>query len=316
MENALARKIGTKRVVAAPIPEIELLANRMGRSFENALSEILNVPVGAMVLDCEVTKMSEVAAEIPAPAMLGVFHFVGSDHSALVNMTSDLAYHVIDLRMGGDPSTCPTTTTRSFTAIDEALCESVLRSFAASFEEATEFIMHGPLSAGFELRGIYQDVTAVATAPDSSDVLKICIALDVGVAARGGDIEFIVPLSVLDFVRSAVEPDKKETEISFSDIWKERMQSAVLEAELRLTAVLARDKYKPEFLQTLRPGTTLLISAKAPQSVALELNSHSNQTRFTVARARLGAFEGAKVVKLNESPSTQVIRHIRKAVEN
>ncbi len=314
METILSRKIGGNRVVAAPIPEIEDLANRMSRAFETALARVLNVSISAMVLDCEVTKMMDVAAEIPAPAMLGVFDFVGADYGAMVNMTSDLAYHVIDLRMGGDPADCPTPTTRSFTAIDEALCEGVLREFTFAFERATEQIMDGPLTAGFEFKGLWQDVSAVSLAPDRADVLKITVALDIGLAARGGDIEFIVPLSALDFVRSAVDHSKIETNHSYQDIWKTNMRQAVRTAELPVTAVLARVSEKPEMLKNLQVGTLIPLSSTAPKNVQLEIGAFG-KGRIAVATARLGGFDGSKVLKLNDAPSQSVIHNIRRALE-
>lgn len=315
MDTVLSKKIGGNRVVAAPIPEIEELATRMCRAFESALTTVLSVSVSGMVLDCEVAKMMDVAAEIPAPAMLGVFDFVGADHGAMVNMTADLAYHIIDLRMGGDPAECPQPTTRSFTVIDQALCEGVLREFTFAFERATEIIMDGPLSAGFEFKGIWQDVSTVSLAPERADVLKITVALDVGLAARGGDIEFIVPLSVLDFVRSAVDHTKVEANTAYKDIWQTNMKAAVRTSELPVTAVLARVWQKPDFLRNLKVGSLIEIPSNAPRKVKLELNS-STKDRFVMVEARLGGFDGGKVVKLNESPSSKVVNNIRRAIED
>ena len=61
-----------------------------------------------------------------ADSLLGVIETDATDRLALINLNSDLVFHVVDMRMGGDAGTSPTVTTRSFSAIDAQLCMDVL----------------------------------------------------------------------------------------------------------------------------------------------------------------------------------------------
>lgn len=314
-EKILSKKIGMSGVGRSPIPDVEKLGDMFAREIEAALRPVLNATVAGMILEGEVTKMSTVAEAIPVPALLGVLGFPGCAHSGLINVSADLVYHIVDLRMGGDPGTCPTPTTRSFTAIDYALCESVLKEVIWGFERATETMLGGPLTGHFTHKGTHQNITSVTVAPETADVLKFTLSLDIGIAARGGDLDLIIPLSVLDVVRASVEPTKVDTEATVKDIWRDRMKQAVHEAALPLSAVLYRGQFNADYLDQLTVGQVIPVSSNAPRQVELILNA-GKKTAFKVCEARLGGFEGKKVLKLNDAPDPQVVRHIQTATND
>lgn len=314
-EKTLAKKIGLGGLGRSPIPDIEKLGDQFARELEGVLRPVLNATVAGMILEAEVTKMSSVAEAIPVPALLGVLSFPGCQNFGLINVSADLVYHIVDLRMGGDPATCPTPTTRSFTAIDYALCERVLKEVIWAFERTIERTLDGPLSGHFNHINTIQNITSVTVAPDTADVLKFTLSLDIGVAARGGDLDLIIPLSVLDVVRASVEPREIENDSTVKDIWRNRMKQAVHEAHLPLMAVLHRGQFNADYLDNLRVGQVIPISAKAPQQVELVLNA-GNKNEYSVAKARLGGFEGGKVLKLNEAPDAQVVRNVNAATSD
>lgn len=312
MENVLAKKLGTASVSRSPIADVERLGDQFVRKIEGALRPILNCTISGMVLDTEVTKLSSVAEGIPVPALLGVLNFPGAANAALINMSADLVYHIIDLRLGADSGVCPIPTTRSFTGIDYRLCTSALKGIGESFEGAVEIVADGPLMDRFTLSDIKQNITSVTIAPDNADVLVISASLDIGTAARGGDFDFIVPLSVLDVVRSAVDVSKVADTIAANDIWRNRMRRAAEEAQIPLTAVLHRDAFPAQFIDGLEVGQMIPIDAKATDNVKLVMNAGSRQ-ETVFAETRLGAFEGKKVVKLKDEPNRSFVSYLLEA---
>ena len=312
MENVLAKKIGTASVSRSPIADVEWLGDAFVRLVDSALRPELQCSISGMVLETEITKMSSVAEGIPVPALLGVLSFPGSNNAAMINMSADLVYHIIDLRLGGDSGVCPVPTTRSFTGIDYALCRQSLVEIARSFEEAVEQVAEGPLAGHFELTDIKQNVTAVTIAPDNADVLKISASLDIGTAARGGDFDLIIPLSVLDVVRSAVDQRVSSDQVTSKDIWRSRMRRAAKEAEVPMSAILHRGAYRAAFIDDLHVGQVIPISASATGNVKLVMKPATpNET--VVATCRLGAFEGRKVLKLSEDPNLAMTTYLKSA---
>lgn len=313
MEKVLSRKLSAQGVGRSPISNTEKLGDSVLRLIEKGVSGILKTSVSGMVLDNEVTRLSTVAEGIPVPALLGIFRFKGAETSILINMSADLVFHVVDLMVGGDPETCPVPTTRSFTAIDYELMEDVLCAIADSLEVGLADSLGGPLKSKFELVDVQQNITNVSIATDNADVLVINSALDIGDAARGGDFDLIIPLSVLDIVRSSVEKSANRNEKSVRDIWRERMRRAASEADIPLTAILHKGKYKAQFLEDLQVGQILPISSKAPQNVSLVIRT-SNLAGIEIAKTRLGAFEGKKVVKLTSPPNPSLMSYLAGAV--
>ena len=314
MENVLAKKVGTGGTSRSPIADIERLGDMFVRMTETALRPVLQSTISGMVLETEVTKMTTVAEGIPVPALLGVLDFPGAANRALINMSADLVYHIIDLRLGGDSGVCPVPTTRSFTAIDYVLCKPALTAVSHCFEDAIETVADGPLRDRFDLADIKQNITSVTIAPDNADVLVIKASLDIGTAARGGDFDLIVPLSVLDVVRSSVDQRSSADKVAANDIWRMRMRKAVEEAEIPLTAILHRGAYKASFIDNLQVGQVIPISGNATQAVSLMMKPGTSQeAEFAVTR--LGAFEGRKVLKLADDPNRAMVAYLRESMK-
>lgn len=313
MENVLARKLTTQGVGRSPIADIERLGDRFVREVERKIGELLRVSVSGMVLETEVTRLSTVAEGVPVPALLGVLSFEGAEASALINFSADAVFHIVDLLMGGDPETCPTPTTRSFTAIDYGLMEDMLEAVAQSFETAVTELLDGTLKASFTVKDIQQNITNVSIAPDNADVLYINSALDMGDAARGGDLDLVVPLSILDIVRSSVSKEEKIEDPSIKDIWRERMKRAAREADIPLTAILHKGRYKAQYLEDLEVGQVIPIPSNATQSISIVTKS-TGPTETEIAKAKLGAFEGKKVIKLVSPPNSGLMAYLNDVV--
>ncbi len=313
MENVLSRKLSSKGVGRSPISDTEKLGDRFVRLAEKNIGRILRTSVSGMVLEAEVTRLSTVAEGIPVPAFLGVLDFEGAEASTLINLSADVVYHIVDLLMGGDPDTCPMPTTRSFTAVDYALLDDILEAISESFGDALSEMLGGALKKKFELVDIQQNITNVTIAPDNADVLLINTALDIGDAARGGDVDIVVPLSVLDIIRSSIEKKVKKGDGTVRDIWRERMKRAASEADIPLNAILHKATYKAQFLEELEVGQILPISSKAPQNVALVTNAKGSAPN-DVATAKLGAFEGKKVLKLTTTPNADLLNYLTKVM--
>ncbi len=313
MENVLTRKISGQGVGRSPISDTEKLGDRFVRLAEKKIGPILRTAVSGMILENEVTRLSAVAEGIPVPALLGVFSFEGSAAHALINVSADLVYHIVDLMMGGDPETCPIPTTRSFTAIDYALMEGILDAAMRAFEESLSEILDGPLRSGFKLMDIQQNITHVSIATDNADVLALNASLDVGEAARGGDIDLVIPLSLLDVVRSSVAKKEVVKSADIKDIWRDRMTRAATEADIPLTAILHTAKYKAQFLEDLEVGQIIPIPTKAPQNVKL-VTRQNGVIAVEVATTKLGAFEGKKVLKLTSPINPTLSDYLKRAI--
>lgn len=202
--SLLARKLRSRGVAPSPLPDIELIGDEFARRVEDKLRPLVKTILGAIVLECTVEKLSEAVARVSVPAMLGVLELEGVEPLGLISIDTDLAYHCVDLMLGGDPAVAPTPTARTFTGIDMALCRLYLEALAGAFADAIENGTRRPMAKHFVIREQRQDVSQLRLGPEYVDVLTLSIALDVGVAARTGNFVLILPLATLDVIRATL----------------------------------------------------------------------------------------------------------------
>jgi flagellar motor switch protein FliM len=313
-ENVLARKISGARVGRAPIPHIEEIGEHFAMILDEKVRPMLRTIVGAIVIDCEVRKLSRVLEDIAVPAMIAVLDVKGSKNQALINVSTDLIFHIVDLRMGGDPAQAPMPTMRSITPIDCALCSDFINAVMAAFEASMRLNLGAGLNTAMQIDHFEQHVTMVRIAPEHSDVLVLRLSLDVGEAARSGDFDLVLPLSVLDAYQAridpnSVNPDKEEQ----NDIWTARMSQAARQAPAHLRAVMHRAEMSVGDLAALQPGAVIPLPAGSRDRI--ELSFEGVDSDRPLAIGRLGAFEGRKAVKLIEPPDPALLDSIRRVIE-
>lgn len=299
-ETAIRRKLSGARVGRAPIPEVEEIGENFAKLLDERLRGLVRTITSAIVLDCEVRKLSAVLEDIPVPAMLALVDVRGSQNAAMINIGSDLMFHIVDLRMGGDAAAAPMPTARSVTAIDCALCEEFIRLTLEAFEAALRLHLGAGLRSAMTLERFEQHVTMVRIAPEHSDVLVVRLSLDMGEAARSGDFDLVLPLAVLDSYRAAATGTSHAAERARPDIWSRRMARAAADAPVRLRAELHRERMRLADLQTLEVGSLLPLPREAREAV--ELRIEGSPDGEPLARGRLGAVEGKKAVKVIDPP--------------
>ena len=314
-ESVLHRKLGLRRVGRSPIPDIDLIGEYFGLRLEDRLRPLLGTIVGSLIMDCTITKLSTVVEEIPVPAMLGLIAVESSDNSALANLSTELVYHIVDIRMGGDPATAPMTTTRSFTAIDVALCMDVFECILTSFRLAIEESTGVPLNEKLRVAGHKQDVNTVRIAPKTADVLLLKVSLDIGEAARSGDFDLIIPLSLLDQFRASTQLVETEEVVSPTDLWRRQMRLSVSEASMPLHGILHTHSMSLAEVKNLEPGLVIPVPADAINQIGLVLDL-GTEYMTQVTTARLGSHENKKVVKLNDGLSEEVAHTLAKAIKS
>ena len=310
-QTALRRKLAGHRVGRAPIPGIEEIGENFAKLLDERARTLLRTICSAMVIDCEVRKLSRVLEQIPVPAMIGLIDVKGARDMALINIGMDLLFHIVDLRMGGDPAAAPMPIARSVTSLDAGLCEDFIKAVVEAFEAALRLNLGAQMGSAMKLSGFEQHVTMVRIAPEHSDVLVLRLSLDLGEAARTGEFDLVLPLSVLDAYRASA-PVKAAAGPGKSDIWSRHMARAAADAPVRVRAVLHREQMALEALQGLAPGDVLPLPREARERV--EIRIEGRPEAGPLAEGRLGAVDGRKALKLTGNPDPVVLDALRRAL--
>ena len=231
---------------------------------------------------------------------------MSNNYENLVKLDTDLTFHLIDLMLGGDHAAAPIPITRSFTSIDMALCRLPLETMSTAFMAAVASCFGRPVTKQLAITAQRQDITQVRIAPDYVDVLVYNLALDIGEAARAGNLRLVLPLAALDAIRAAVQDEVVDASADQPhDLWRVQMRRAAATAPVVIDAVLHRQKLTIAALEALRPGDLLEIPAAAPDEIQLMVAQPNGRTA-QIAAGKLGVFQGTKVIKLDEAVDRRV----------
>lgn len=311
--NIIAKKINTISVGRSPITQIKQIGENFAGILDENLHGFLNCISSSIILECEVKRLTQVLEELPVPAMLTTVDVGGCESGALVNIENDLIFHLVDLRMGGDPDVSPSPVARSVTDIDTALCRGFIEILLRCLEEAVSIGLGAPISPILRLNQFEQHVGMVRIAPENADVLLLNISLDIGDAARNGSFDVIMPLSVLDhFIAGAKVAPAEVASAPQTDLWSKHMANAASDSTIKLTSIMHRFKLSASGLKSLRPGQIIPLPPAAKSEVELYMEG-AGETSLAVGR--LGALDGRKALKLHSPPDATFLKRISGMIE-
>jgi flagellar motor switch protein FliM len=314
--NVLSRKLRHGGVARSPLADTDLLGETFARGVEDRMRVMVKTLIGTTVDAARVAKLSDATAKITGPSMLGLVDVEDADTPGLVAIESDLAYHLIDLTLGGDPGQAPQPEARPFTAIDMALCRLHLDAILAAFAHAIGANLGRPLTKGLKIRDLRQNLSQLRLAPDYIDVMVLGMELTLGEAGRRGRFMLILPLSALDVIRASIQVRNVQAARDRpNDLWKTLMRRAAANAPVPIDAVLHRQTLSLAALQGLQVGQILEIPRQSVEEIQLAIAQPGGRTAV-FATGRLGAYQDNKVIKLATPPDRRVVVHIDRALKS
>jgi flagellar motor switch protein FliM len=312
--NMLSKKLRQAGVARSPLPEGELIGETLARGVEDRLRPLVKTMLTAEVAPPRVTRLSDARQAMASPAQVALVDIEDAETPALMYIDSDLAYHLVDLTLGGDPSSAPAPAARSQTAIDTALGRLFLDAALQAFNLAIGAGLGRPLPKAMRLRDHRPNVPQQRLAPDYIDVLAIRVTVTLAEAGRRGVCEFIVPLSALDVIRASVEARASQAARERpNDLWKTLMRRAAAAAPVPVDAVLHRQSLSLAALQGLRIGQVIEIPRQSAEAIQLTIAQPGGRSAL-IATGRLGGFQDHKVVKLETPVDARLVQHVARAL--
>ncbi|HRO10323.1 FliM/FliN family flagellar motor switch protein [Amaricoccus sp.] len=312
--NVLSQKLRHGGLARSPLAETELLGESFARGVEDRLRLMVKTVVATAVDGVRIAKLADATAPFAGPAVLGLVDVEDADTPGLVAIEPDLAYHLVDLTLGGDPAQAPAPLARPFTAIDMALCRLHLDAILAAFAHAIGANLGHPLTKGLSIRDLRQTLSQLRLAPDYIDVMVFGMKLLLGEAGRHGRLALVLPLSALDVIRASVQARNVQAARDRpNDLWKTLMRRAAAAAPVPVDAVLHRQTLSLAALQGLSVGQVIEIPRQAVEEIRLAIPQPGGRTAL-LAQGRLGVYLDNKVIKLTTPPDRRVTAHIERAL--
>ncbi len=312
--SVLGKKLRRSGVARSPLPDSDLIGETFARGIEDRLRPLVKTTISATTSHPRVTRLADAAGAIVVPAMLGVVEIEDADTPGLIAGQSELAYHLVDLMLGGDPATLPRAMPRALTAIDMALCRLHLDAILGAFVQAIGTSLGRPLTKALRIRDQRQNLSQLRLGPDYIDVLQFEVSLRLGDGGREGGLSLILPLSALDVIRASIrELDARAAKDRPNDLWKSLMRRTAAAAPVTVDAVLHRQALSLSALGDLKVGQVIEIPRQAAEEIQLSIRQPGGRVAL-LATGQLGAFQDRKVVKLGTSLDRRVSLHIERAL--
>lgn len=192
-----------------------------------------------------------------------------------------------------------------------ALCRLAHEGLLNAFTEALASCFGRPPGKTLQIAGQRQDISQLRFAPEHVDVLLYDIALDIGGAARAGNMRLVLPLAMLDVICAMLREDGTGTRREEpDDLWGVTMRHAALGARVAIDAVAQRRRMSVSEVMRLRVGDLLELPPNALADIQLTMAQPGGR-RAPVASGRLGAYQGDKVVKLDIAIDPRVHESLR-----
>lgn len=313
-ESVLTRKLHKGGVARSPLNDIDLILENLARGLEDRLRPLLKTMVTAEAAPPRVCRLADATKTVVAPALIGLVEVEDSETPALIAARAELAWHLTDLTLGGDPAVAAEPATRPLSAIDMALLRLHLDAILAAFVAAIGVGMGRTITKRITIRDQRQNIAQLRLAPDYIDVLVFEVTLSLGEAGRQGAFSVILPLSALDVIRASVQQhNAKAARERPDDLWKTLMRRAAAAATVPVDAVLHRQRLSLATLQALEIGQVIEIPGTAIDEIRLTIPQPGGRPAH-LAQGRLGAFKDNKVIKLTTAPDPRVSAHVTRAL--
>ncbi|MCI4662757.1 MAG: FliM/FliN family flagellar motor switch protein [Neomegalonema sp.] len=309
-QSVIVRKVNKTEGGAPSLPKIADILNVFVKKVELLLRAKLETTADAMVVESSTRRLSDVLENMMMPAMIGMVEIEGTSTPAMVALDLDLANHIIDLEMGGQADQNPSFTTRFPTATDGQVCAPIVDLVMAAFRESISTVLKAPNIPQMRCKMFEHDPMMAAMVVEHAEVAVFQVSLDIGEAARSGNFELIVPMSVFDEIKSILQKDGGRGKIQGQrSVWTGHMIDVVLDSKLDVKSVVDLSNFSIAELARLSVGDVLPLPRGALQEMSFQIDMGEEQRE--IAKVQLGAFKKNKAVKLLSKPDPEFFEELK-----
>ena len=303
--EVLRKKIEQSRVSVTSYPKLSILAATHARETAARVRSLFNTVADVRTEASAVIRAGRYLKGLPTPSVLGVLEVDGVPNSAAFHIESELVSHVIDLSLGGDPGIDSSYPERTPTAIDLAMCRRFADSALLAFDTAVRTVCRGRSIGAMRCLRFETSPQMANIAPDRSEVMIINQRVEMGESSRNGFFELVLPLSVVDPIKSELMQHYGSPSSLNSDLWDAHLRHYLRQSAMTLDAVVETQRLSLRDVSAWKVGDMLHLGARSMDE--LELVIQTERGRRSFAQGRLGARGSNKALKLTADPPQELL---------
>lgn len=275
-----------ERIVTGSLPGLTHLFERFARALRQSLSRELGRPVLVTPSESETVKCGLFFKRLPLPSNLHLFRLLPLPGEALLVLSSELAFLLVELLMGGTPRRNGNCKPRELSAIESRLLSKLVTTILNELGEAWSVL--DPVEPRY-VRSEHNPL-AVSLVPSTDSVVIVGIDLSVDEASAG--LQFCLPLQLLRPHRAKLSSAAQAARREGSERAGETMRAHLLRTKAELRVQLASGSITPRALLALQPGSVLQLDTLPSSPATIFVEGHAK------LRANIGEAAGKKAAKV------------------
>lgn len=285
-----------ERISIGRLPALELVFERFARSLRTTLSNQLGHNVLVSSGAVETLKCGAFLKRLPLPSSLHLFRMPPLPGSALIALSTPLAFAFVELLMGGNTRRVPKMPAREFSAIETRLIGKLIGSVLNDLEGAWT-TLH-PLQCVFS-RSEMNPLTLSLVPPTDSVAVA---AIEVNVEQITATLEVCIPMSVLQPILGKLSSSVQRAVREDEEHSRARMTNHLTQTPVEVSVRLAEGSIKVRDLLALRVGDILPLSTAKDDPARVLV--HGCEKFLGV----VGASRGRRAVSLTTHPKDSPVR--------
>jgi flagellar motor switch protein FliM len=263
--------LNEERIVARRFQALDLVRERLVRRLRVSLAGVLGTPPEIDAKPLEMVKFATFRNRLESPANLHLFSMAPLRGQAMVVVSSNLAYGLVDKVFGG-PGRLPTTgAPRECSAIEMQTVQRVVIQALNDFTEALG-PLH-PIQCSFDRSET--NVISVALCSPTDQVLVLPFQCDLGTGPTG--ISIAVPFAMLEPIRAKLgEPEAAERGPDAT--WLAALKDAIASTEVTMSVELGVVELTAREILRLKAGDLLTIDARPDDPLVVSVEGERLMT--------------------------------------
>lgn len=246
------------------LPMLEIVFDRLVRSMSTSLRNFTSDNVEVVFRGLASLRFGDFLEMVPNPSILAVFKAEQWDNYGLVMVDAPLIYSMVDVLLGGRPTTVAASVAdRNFTTIERQLVERMIEVLLRDLSEA--FAPLTDVRFRFDRLEVIGRFATISRASNAAAVANLRVNMD----GRGGVMQILLPYATLEPVRELLLQQYMGETLGRDSIWETHLAEELRQTDLVLDAVLDEQIMDFAAVLALRVGDILPLNVSPGAPVQL-----------------------------------------------
>ncbi len=244
-----------ERVVWGRLPGLEMALERVGRTFRNEFSLMLNKMIDVRLLNVEITKFADFIKTLPVPSSIHIIKMIlpRSEGLILVTMDARIVFSTVEVMLGGDFPDHVKVEGRDFTNVELAMAKRVVNIFLKGLAESWRPI--SKVDFQYVRSEMIPQFAAIAQ-PTNAVILGI---FEIEMGDIIGKLNTCIPYILIEPVKDKLQAGYQSDTIESVAGWKEKLAKLLEDVSVEVRVDLGKTRMPLEDFLKLKKGDVIVL---------------------------------------------------------